>query len=776
MLELPSCNVKVSPSADRFQPYEHQQASWDALDRHFVEKRKPAGILVVPTGGGKTQIAVRWLLQKHAHAGGRILWLAHRRSLLLQAYQTFGSCAHLALPRDRIRLILLSSQDRSWSNVSADDDVVLATVQTTAPERIKDFLHLMVDQSPSGLFVVVDEAHHAASPTYRRVLNLLKERGCPLLGLTATPVRMDPDDERRMWNLFGEIIYQISKKTLVEKGVLSSPAIETVKTEVDFERDFTERDFDHLERFGELSARVLGRIASHSGRNHLIVEHYVRNRKRYGKTLVFAVDVLHARTLAKEFKDQDVNSDYVDHTRRDSLSIMDSYRDREDPQVLINVEMLTEGYDDPKTQTVFLARPTKSEALLSQMVGRALRGPRAGGTDSAFLVTFVDSWREFHPLEAEYEVTLGEVAEAAAHPNVPAKLVPIAQELILECYKLVKSNARGFFTGVHQCLPHSWYVWEVEFENDMQEKRILVFENQVDGYRRLDKEYRDPASIPSVISEMFARELVRRYFGDCPDPQPHWSEIRSYLEARRSAVEIGSWTFEEKAQFDPRTLAQEIRAANLGEQAKEAKLRTVFQENPVCRLVYRGDIRTFFEEVDRELMALRDIAPLRDPIIEKIVPGEKLSEWAQGEDGHLLGQIKDDVLGIPFHFPNGKPLVRDLRYSEKPNRSHWGWFRDSDKAIQINRLLNSPDVPRFVVEFVVYHELLHADMPSAGHNANFRERERRFRPSTTALRDAANREIKAGRAPNPWHALADQFLDTIDQRFDLSASGRRMDL
>ena len=246
----------------------------------------------------------------------------------------------------------------------------------------------MLDQSPKGLFVVVDEAHHGAAPSYRRVLGPLQQAGCRLLGLSATPVRMNPNDELLLWTTFEEIIYQISKKRLIEIGVLSSPTIQTVETNVEFERDFTEADYDHLSKFGELGPQVLNRIAKHGGRNHLIAEHYAKNSAKFGKTIVFAVDILHAQTLAHEFKKNQIEVDYVDHTRADSVAVMDAYRDTEKPQVLINVEMLTEGYDAPRTQTIFLARPTRSEALLSQMVGRGLRGPQAGGTKACLLGDF----------------------------------------------------------------------------------------------------------------------------------------------------------------------------------------------------------------------------------------------------------------------------------------------------------------------------------------------------------------------------------------------------
>ncbi len=85
----------------------------------------------------------------------------------------------------------------------------------------------------------------------------------------------------------------------------------------------------------------------------------------------------------------------------------------------------------------------------------------------------------------------------------------------------------------------------------------------------------------------------------------------------------------------------------------------------------------------------------------------------------------------------------------------------------INRTLNSPDVPRFVLEFLMYHEVLHADMPYSAHNHEFRNREKRFRPSEAAVKDAEERGIKPGSAPNTWQVWADQYLGTFHRRFRL---------
>ena len=142
---------------------------------------------------------------------------------------------------------------------------------------------------------------------------------------------------------------------------------------MEFEREFTQTDYEHLSRWGELAPQVLARIAKNANRNHLIVQHYAKHSEKYGKTIVFAVDTLHAQTLVQEFREQKIDADYVDYTRPDAAEVMADFRDKHTPRVLVNVEMLTEGYDAPRTKTVFLARPTKSEALLSQMVGALAR-------------------------------------------------------------------------------------------------------------------------------------------------------------------------------------------------------------------------------------------------------------------------------------------------------------------------------------------------------------------------------------------------------------------
>jgi superfamily II DNA or RNA helicase len=764
----PNLTVKVGQADELFKPYDHQLAAWDKLEKYFHHDNKPAGILVVPTGGGKTAIAARWLLQHHIAKGGRVLWFAHRRSLLRQAFGTFVGAAYLAAPKKQIKLVAISAEDCGWSSVAKEHDVVFSSVQSAMQEGNFGFLDLMGQQSPGGLMVVIDEAHHAAAPGYRRVLTELQKRRAPLLGLTATPIRMDEADDKRLWNLFGGIVYEIDKKTLFNKGILATPHLETVATHVEFERDFTPADYAHLSRFGELGPRVLTRLAKHSGRNRLIVEYYVKNQEIYGQTIVFAVDTLHAQTLVDEFKKAGVDADYVDYTRKDSHAVMSAFRDKAKPKVLVNVEMLTEGFDAPKTRTVFLARPTKSEALLSQMIGRALRGPLAGGNAEAYLVTFLDTWSQFDVFDMEYVVSpFQAVAEETTPSRLPAKLVIISADLIREAYRLVQSNVRGSFEGIHQCLAYGWYIWEEEFDDDVQRRLVLVFENQRAGYEAFDAEYSDTSKIPAEVSEDLARDLVQRFFSNCPDPPPRWSDLQSILNGRRKDCQVVFYTFEEKKAFDPALLATRFFQEDLGPQKQDAQLRTLWDANDACKLVYRSDFKAFVEDVGRELTNLREDGT-RDPIppeIVRSVPKGHARRWPEGQPGVSLTVLKDAVLAQPRHFPDGPPVLKDLRFAAKPMTNVWGFFQFNDKAIVINPELNSPDIPRYVMEFLLYHELLHAHMPSAGHNRDFRDRERRFIPSPEAVAEAKRDGHVPGTSKDAWRVIADQFLDTFAEHF-----------
>lgn len=765
-------------AASPVDPHDHQRATWDRLDNAFLDHKRSAGMVVLPTGAGKTITAAHWLLRNEIAKGGRVLWLAHRQSLLRQAYGSFKRLANLAYPdKKTLELIAVSSEFKRWSNVSREHDVVFASIQSSVMEQNRGFVKELLADAGSRATVVVDEAHHAVAPKTYGLLSEVKKAGVRLIGLTATPIRMDPDEHKRLGMLFEDIVHQVSRRSLVDSGILAVPATETVKTEVSVEREMSPEDLAYLDRYGELAPSVLARLGKNAHRNALIVEHYVKNRERYGATIMFAADTLHAQTLAQELSKQPgVRADYVDYSRRDAATVIEGYA-RKELDVIVNVQMLTEGFDAPHTRTVFICRPTRSESLVVQMVGRALRGPRAGGNTKANLVTFLDTWQQYDVLGPEYALERMDVPppEEVTRVNTPIVIVP--PELIRDAYRLLQSNVKGQLVGVHACVPHGWYRWEELFEDDVQSRTVMVFDSQREALEALLAEHAEPSSIPEHVTEDLACALIRRHFADIPDPLPRWADVKALLDARRKGCDISYVTFEEKLAFDPTTLAKQIVEKDLGPRDEATFLAEVWATHPACPVVYRHDETAFREEVGRERTKLLSASierPATAPEIANLVPKGPPRAFEPGR-GRDLKELLGAVLDQKRHFPGGAPMLGSLRWMEKASQRLWGFFRYEDKCLSLNPILDSPDVPRFVAELVLFHELLHADMPSAGHNATFRARERGFVPSPQAAEEAKALGLVpiGSSAIDFWRVRAEMFLDTFERYFQWKHPGSR---
>ncbi len=775
---IPDVQLRLTDALSPITLRDHQVAACEALSRHFVDRGKQAGVVVMPTGGGKTAVGTDWLLKHHVRNGGRVRWLAHRRSLLRQAFRTFRWLGNAAYPKKNLGLIAISSDDCSWSMVTQKHDVVFSSMQSAVRVDNMDFVETFIDDSEHGVFVVVDEAHHAPAPGYARLLRRLKERNCKLLGLTATPVRGDEEDQERLAALFDEsIVYQINRQRLIDDNVLAVPSFETVKTRIEVEREFTAADYKHMERFGEFGPAVLNRLAKNAPRNKLIVQQYLKNKDRYGPTIVFAADTLHCTTLAEEFKKAGVNADYVTYDRSDAQAVISRYQEKRQPDVLVNVEMLTEGFDAPHTRTVFIARPTRSEVLLTQMVGRALRGTKANGNEMAYLVTFLDTWNQFNVLDPEYVLGDGQDSMGRDTEAEPTTRVSIPIDLVREAYRLVSISHTAHLEGVFQCLPHGWFIWWDTFEDDQQQRTVMIFENQREGFEAMLADIGDPGKIPEDVSEDYARDLIRRYFANVPDPLPRWADVKALLDAKRKGCETHRYTFDEKRRFDPKVLAKHVFEQQMSPLAIQQLLLETWKQVPACGFVYRDNFHAFLEDVTREVTDLITPAPAPvEPEIERLVPTSTPRAWGDGQPGYNLVTLRDAVLAARQHFPNGTPKLGDLRWMNRISKRMFGFCRYSDGSISINPTLNSPDMPRFAMEFLMYHELLHADMPYAGHNPDFKARERLFVPSPEALDEALRSGIKPATTTGTWRARADGFLDTFQKRWVIGKPGLTMSL
>lgn len=300
-------------------------------------------LVALPTGTGKT-IVFSELIRRR---GGTALILAHRDELLTQAAAKLATVApELALSMGTVK----GERDETAA------PIVLASVQTLAHTRRLERLPRRFDT------VVIDEAHHATAPSYRRILEHTSLS--PLaVGFTATPERADSDS---LASVFDELVFARSLEEMIRAGYLCDlRALRIELADLDLRRVKKSR--------GDFQAEDLGRAmeAAHA------VEHSVAawtEHAHHKRTIAFFPTVALAHEAAAAFRDAGYDADAVDGTtptdrRRHILAGFSSG----DIEIVCNVGVLTEGFDEPGIECVLLCTPTKSRIRYAQMVGRGTR-------------------------------------------------------------------------------------------------------------------------------------------------------------------------------------------------------------------------------------------------------------------------------------------------------------------------------------------------------------------------------------------------------------------
>jgi superfamily II DNA or RNA helicase len=496
-------------------PAPHQAQALAKLNAWYrdLSGKEDGGILVLPTGGGKTFTAAHFLAHGPLSDGYKVLWLAHTHHLLEQAFYGFdgGLLGGIREPRAKLALRVVSGTPGHFHprDIKPSDDIIIATLQTlTNAHREQHKALLAFLASAKGkLFIVFDEAHHAPAPSYRKLLQALCKDHAPLLGLTATPTYSDEAKKGWLKKLFPQgILAQAKAGDLMAQGVLAQPTF--VRADTAFTPQFDTAEFQKwLGTYRDLPEDIIDSLALNSERNAMIAQTYVENRAKYGKTIIFTDRWHQCEAIVEALRKHKVRADavysHIDasletvdaRNRRDrdeNGKVLDQFRKNE-LDVLVNVRMLTEGTDIPDAQTVFLTRQTTSQILLTQMVGRALRGPKFGGTAKAFIVSFIDSWQQGIRF-AEYDPLAEGAADESVRPSM--KRPP----LLLVSIELVKQLARRMDSGINvlsgqflSLMPVGWY--RVTFDTcpensdeiEPTNQLVLVFEDERKGFETLLK-------------------------------------------------------------------------------------------------------------------------------------------------------------------------------------------------------------------------------------------------------------------------------------------------
>ena len=442
---LKNTNIKIKEGKEKYSMFPYQEEAiknLEKLDKVYDTYRT---LVVVPTGGGKTRIAVEYLNRNVLNRQGtKVLWICERLSLLTQAHHSFvdhtyrDSLEHGGKPfkASEITAHVFSSQDTSFREEYKSEDVqmVFVTKQTLCKmfgfadnsgkqkeidESFKDWL-----ENTDELTVIIDEAHHAVGDDYRSIIHALlymAQAKIHIIGLTATPKNTNGSRIEEIF-LHGidpksklptdKTCYasRVSINQLIAEGYLAKPFLAKKKDsspEKLSDEELCNRIIDTYEK--GVCALALETPSSQDEDTKVPKE--LNPNNSFGQTVIFVKSREVARLLWSKFLAHEIdcgisistdgNNDLTqyknlqDYINKDLSSdqIVKIYEERYAKNILpviVSVDKFKEGVDVPKTQTVFIARDSSTEISVTQMVGRALRGVLQGVTSEAYLVEFED--------------------------------------------------------------------------------------------------------------------------------------------------------------------------------------------------------------------------------------------------------------------------------------------------------------------------------------------------------------------------------------------------
>lgn len=337
-----------APSTSILRPYQ-QQCVEKCLESLKQQKHRIA--VSLPTGGGKTVIFAS-LINKikpiRPSQGHKTLVVVHRKEL---AEQVVAACSKMS---PNLKTVIYPKEENY-----KDADVIVGMVQSLSKAQF----------DPCAFkAVIIDEVHHAAAPTYNRILEKLdsnsEEPRSVVVGFSAT---MKRHDDKTINNAVDYVVYHKSLIEMMDAGWLSDARFYAINSQFHLRGVPGVKDFNLL---------ALSQKLADPGAVNFVAETYRHFRLEHGvkSTLIFAAGVEQGMLISNKICEAGLRSEFVSgstpsKSRKDAL---ERFKRRE-LDVLVNCGVFTEGTDLPSTDCVFLARPTKLAPLLYQMIGRGLR-------------------------------------------------------------------------------------------------------------------------------------------------------------------------------------------------------------------------------------------------------------------------------------------------------------------------------------------------------------------------------------------------------------------
>lgn len=385
--------------------HEYQKFVTDKIKALLRGVGPERGLVSLPTGAGKTRVTVEALVRGVTDGDipvdRPLVWIAQTDELCEQAAETWSYVWRAIGPQAPMRL------GRLWSDNEVAEEVGFFQVVIATIDKLRVVSDRPGEESEwlrDPTMVVIDEAHGSTSESYTRVLTWMGRatRGRsgverrPLIGLSATPFRGNSEDQTsRLVNRYdgnrldrGAFLREDPYQELQDMGVLA----QVVQRELDGATvAFTSEEKSRTEEFGRIPDSVLERVSGDTSRTERVVASIAALPDDW-TVLAFAPSVENARVMAallahRGISAVSISADTPPAERRFYVQEFKAGRIR----VLTNYNVLTQGFDAPKVQAVYVARPTFSPNVYQQMIGRGLRGPRNGGSDEVLIVNVRDN-------------------------------------------------------------------------------------------------------------------------------------------------------------------------------------------------------------------------------------------------------------------------------------------------------------------------------------------------------------------------------------------------
>ena len=669
-------------------PFPHQYNAFEKMNEIFNNSslKTSSGLVVIPTGGGKTFTAVQWICNNILAKNIKVIWLAHTYHLLDQARATFNEMSpNISQPKEILNIRVISGHQSHCkpSEIKLSDDLIIMTTQTAISNfetndldqngkvMKTSFLKFIEDNKKNRIFIVLDEAHHAPASGCRNFLLSLKKKlpKYQLLGLTATPTYTDK--RRRGWlkHIFENgIIYQAKEANLKMQKILANPKFIEVNTETEVSLD--DKQYDSLVRqHKDVPEDIIEHLANNKKRNDCIIKHYLDNKKKYGKTIIFTDRWYQCEYIKEKLNTKKVKVDAI-YARQDAQLSTPEERNRQDSDsnkkaienfknnkidVLINIKMLTEGTDVPNVQTVFITRHTTSKILFTQMVGRALRGPKAGGGDkkeNANIVIFSDNWK--HLIHwASHNLSGG--LDNTPIISGPSPMEYISISLIQKLVKQMEPDTSMSYQPYSAIIPLGWYDIEYTITNDNDEsnesktlkKHVIIYNKNADGFKKitqktkLNKEEKKEWEKENLSIDWLQNKAVKyinMYFDLNEDNfgnslEDDITHIMRHIAQNGTSPQFIS--FSEKDEYDLDKICEELYKEGMSRSKEDERFRVLYEREGNLFKVWYKNYNNFKNAVNHsmEIIIDRDNGRLPQGVLIKqnTLTQEKKEDYNQKE-------------------------------------------------------------------------------------------------------------------------------------------------